>query len=108
MAKKLIGPTNHLFTMPTLLVAVRSGEGQANIVTIAWAGVISAVAGILFFWRMLARPEPLVVLRAFTNANFAFGSLFSFVLASTRELQTSSTVSTSSGKSGLIRCGEIG
>jgi MFS transporter, DHA2 family, multidrug resistance protein len=48
--------------------------------TIAWAGVISAVAGVLFFWRMLVRRDPLVELRAFANANFAFGSLFSFVL----------------------------
>ncbi len=48
--------------------------------TIAWAAVASTVAGVLFFWRMLVRHDPLVELRAFTNANFAFGSLFSFVL----------------------------
>ncbi|MEJ0015178.1 MAG: DHA2 family efflux MFS transporter permease subunit [Acetobacteraceae bacterium] len=48
--------------------------------SIAWAGVISAVSGVLFFWRMLTRADPLVELRAFVNANFAFGSLFSFVL----------------------------
>jgi DHA2 family multidrug resistance protein len=48
--------------------------------TIAWCGAISAVAGLLFFWRMLMRRDPLVELRAFANANFAFGSLFSFVL----------------------------
>jgi DHA2 family multidrug resistance protein len=48
--------------------------------TIAWCGVISAVTGALFFWRMLTRRDPLVELRAFANANFAFGSLFSFVL----------------------------
>jgi MFS transporter, DHA2 family, multidrug resistance protein len=48
--------------------------------TIAWAGVISVVAGVLFFWRMLTRRDPLVELRAFANVNFAFGSLFSFVL----------------------------
>ena len=48
--------------------------------TIAWCGVISAVAAVLFFWRMLASRDPLVELRAFANANFAFGSLFSFVL----------------------------
>ena len=48
--------------------------------TIAWCGVISVVAGVLFFWRMLTRRDPLVELRAFANANFAFGSLFSFVL----------------------------
>ncbi len=48
--------------------------------TIFWAGIVSAVCGVLFFWRMLTRPDPLVELRAFGNANFAFGSLFSFVL----------------------------
>jgi DHA2 family multidrug resistance protein len=48
--------------------------------TIAWSGAIGAVAAVLFFWRMLTRPDPLVELRAFGNANFAFGSVFSFVL----------------------------
>ena len=48
--------------------------------TIAWLAVVSAVAGTLFFWRMLVRPDPMVGLRAFRNANFAFGCLFSFVL----------------------------
>jgi MFS transporter, DHA2 family, multidrug resistance protein len=48
--------------------------------TIAWCGVISVAAGALFFWRMLMRRDPLVELRAFANVNFAFGSLFSFVL----------------------------
>jgi len=48
--------------------------------TIAWAAVASAVAAVLFFWRMLTRHDPLVELRAFANVNFAFGSLFSFVL----------------------------
>jgi DHA2 family multidrug resistance protein len=48
--------------------------------TIAWCGVTSAMAGLLFFWRMLVRRDPLVELRAFTNVSFAFGSLFSFVL----------------------------
>jgi MFS transporter, DHA2 family, multidrug resistance protein len=48
--------------------------------TIAWAGVASAIAAALFVWRMLVRSDPLVELRAFANANFAFGSLFSFVL----------------------------
>jgi DHA2 family multidrug resistance protein len=48
--------------------------------TITWFAVVSATAGALFFWRMLARPDPMVGLRAFGNANFAFGSLFSFVV----------------------------
>jgi DHA2 family multidrug resistance protein len=48
--------------------------------TIAWCAAISTVSGILFFWRMLTRRDPLVELRAFRNANFAFGCVFSFVL----------------------------
>ncbi len=40
MVKKRLGPTTHLFPMPTLLVAVKTGEGSANIVTIAWAGIV--------------------------------------------------------------------
>ena len=42
--------------------------------------VVALVAGVMFFWRMLTRPEPLVDLKAFRNANFAFGCLFSFIL----------------------------
>jgi DHA2 family multidrug resistance protein len=48
--------------------------------TIAWSGAIGAVAAVLFFHRMLTRRDPLVELRAFSDKNFAFGSLFSFVL----------------------------
>jgi DHA2 family multidrug resistance protein len=35
---------------------------------------------VLFFWRALTREDPLVDLHAFTNRNFAFGSLFSFTM----------------------------
>ncbi len=40
MAKKQLGPTTHLYPMPTMLVAVRTGEGTANILTIAWGGIV--------------------------------------------------------------------
>ncbi len=43
-------------------------------------GVVTVLAGIGFFWRMLIRQEPLVDLRAFRNTNFAFGCLFSFIV----------------------------
>jgi flavin reductase (DIM6/NTAB) family NADH-FMN oxidoreductase RutF len=44
MAKKILGPTTHLYPQPALLVAVRTGEDPegvvtANILTVAWAGV---------------------------------------------------------------------
>jgi DHA2 family multidrug resistance protein len=47
---------------------------------VADLGVVAVVAGVLFFWRMLSRPLPLVDLKAFRNANFAFGCFFSFVV----------------------------
>ena len=39
MAKKLIGPSTRLFPMPTLMVCVKTGKNQANILTIAWGGI---------------------------------------------------------------------
>ncbi len=40
MAKRLLGPSTSLFPMPALLVAVRTGEGSANVMTVAWAGIV--------------------------------------------------------------------
>jgi MFS transporter, DHA2 family, multidrug resistance protein len=48
--------------------------------TIVRCTVIACVAGVLFFWRMLVRGDPLVDLRTFRNSNFSIGCLFSFVL----------------------------
>lgn len=48
--------------------------------TIRMMALASVVAGVGFFWRMLVRRDPLVELRAFGNANFAFGCLFSIVM----------------------------
>ncbi len=42
--------------------------------------VVAFIAGSAFFWRMAVKRDPLVELRAFRNANFAFGSLFSVVI----------------------------
>jgi MFS transporter, DHA2 family, multidrug resistance protein len=42
--------------------------------------VVSAVAGALFFWRVLVYRQPIVDIRAFADANFALGSLYSFVI----------------------------
>jgi flavin reductase (DIM6/NTAB) family NADH-FMN oxidoreductase RutF len=41
MAKKQLGPTTNLFPMPAVLVAVKTGENSANILTIAWCGVVA-------------------------------------------------------------------
>ncbi|KPF46226.1 DHA2 family efflux MFS transporter permease subunit [Rhizobium sp. AAP43] len=42
--------------------------------------VAMVVGGAIFFWRVFRVELPVVDLRAFSNANFAFGSLFSFVM----------------------------
>lgn len=42
--------------------------------------VVLFAGAILFFYRAFTREEPIVDLRAFANRNFAFGSIFSFVM----------------------------
>ena len=41
MDKRRIGPSTKLFPMPTLLVVVKTGEDSANILTIAWGGILA-------------------------------------------------------------------
>lgn len=48
--------------------------------TIALAALVSVLSAAGFFARVLTAREPIVDLRAFTDRNFAVGSLFSFVL----------------------------
>jgi DHA2 family multidrug resistance protein len=48
-----------------------------TVLLFAWVSGISAVA---FFARALTARQPIVDLRSYRNRNFAFGSLFSFVL----------------------------
>ncbi|HEX3348603.1 MAG TPA: DHA2 family efflux MFS transporter permease subunit [Acetobacteraceae bacterium] len=75
-----------LFLMATFLGSLEYvlEEGEKNdwfddsvIFTLA---IVAAICGVLFIRRMLIRPQPLVDLKAFRNANFAFGCLFSLVL----------------------------
>jgi DHA2 family multidrug resistance protein len=40
----------------------------------------SALGGVLFFWRVLTTQYPIVDLRAFSNRNYAIGSLFNFTV----------------------------
>jgi DHA2 family multidrug resistance protein len=47
---------------------------------VAIAIVISAVSGILFFWRMFTARQPIVDLTAFRDRNFWTGTTFAFVL----------------------------
>jgi DHA2 family multidrug resistance protein len=48
--------------------------------TIRAAVIVSAVAGSLFFWRVLRYRQPIVDLRAFLHRNFALGSFLTFML----------------------------
>jgi MFS transporter, DHA2 family, multidrug resistance protein len=48
--------------------------------TIRGAIIVSAVAGGLFFWRVLTYRQPIVDLRAFLYRNFALGAFYTFVM----------------------------
>jgi DHA2 family multidrug resistance protein len=48
--------------------------------TIVFFTIVSAVSAVAFFFRVFMAKEPIVDLRAFSNRNFALGSLFSFVM----------------------------
>jgi DHA2 family multidrug resistance protein len=47
---------------------------------IVMGAVASTIGGLIFFYRVFSVEFPVVDLRAFSNRNFAFGSLFSFVM----------------------------
>jgi DHA2 family multidrug resistance protein len=48
--------------------------------TILAAVVVSAVASVFFFWRVLSYRQPIVDLRAYANRNFTLGSFYTFVV----------------------------
>ena len=48
--------------------------------TIMMVAIGMVIGAVVFFWRAFKVEFPIVDLRAFANRNFAFGSLFSFVL----------------------------
>jgi len=48
--------------------------------TISFVAAVSAASAVIFFARVLTAQQPIVDLRAFVDRNFAFGSMFSFVL----------------------------
>ena len=51
---------------------------ESQLVTVAI--VVSAVSGVVFFWRMATARQPIVDLTAFRDRNFWTGSMFAFVL----------------------------
>jgi DHA2 family multidrug resistance protein len=48
--------------------------------SVMFFAIIMAVGAVLFFYRAFRASFPIVDLKAFSNVNFAFGSVFSFVL----------------------------
>jgi DHA2 family multidrug resistance protein len=56
------GPRNDWFSDTSILICA----------------VVCVLSGVAFFWRVLTAHEPIVDIRAFTNRNFALGSMFSF------------------------------
>jgi DHA2 family multidrug resistance protein len=48
--------------------------------TIRAAVVVSAIASVFFFWRVLTYRQPIVDLRAFVNRNFALGAFYTFTI----------------------------
>jgi len=51
-----------------------------NDTAVFYCAIAATFGGLLFFWRAFTAEFPIVDLRAFSNTNFAFGSIFSFVL----------------------------
>jgi MFS transporter, DHA2 family, multidrug resistance protein len=51
-----------------------------NDTAVFYCAIASTFGALVFFWRAFRVDFPIVDLRAFGNANFAFGSIFSFVL----------------------------
>lgn len=58
------------------------GNDWLNDPTVFQFSVLLLISGLVFFWRVFTVEEPVVDLRAFKDVNFAFGSLFSFVMGS--------------------------
>ncbi len=48
--------------------------------TILTAAIVSAIASVFFFWRVLTFHQPIVDLRTFINRNFALGAFYTFVI----------------------------
>ena len=48
--------------------------------SIAFFGVVAAIAAVGFFYRMFTYDRPIVWLKAFHDRNFAVGSLYSFII----------------------------
>ncbi len=58
------------------------GNDWLNDPTVFGFSMVLVAGALAFFWRAFTVEEPVVDLRAFKDVNFAFGSLFSFVMGS--------------------------
>ncbi|TYC64171.1 DHA2 family efflux MFS transporter permease subunit [Rhodobacterales bacterium] len=57
-----------------------SGEDWFQSEEILLFSALTVIGAVVFFWRAFTAREPIVDLRAFTDKNFAMGSLFSFIM----------------------------
>ena len=48
--------------------------------TIFTTAIVSAIASVFFFWRVLTFHQPIVDLRTFVNRNFSLGAFYTFVI----------------------------
>jgi len=48
--------------------------------TIFITAIVSSIAGVCFFWRVLSYHQPIVDLRTFVNRNFSMGAFYTFVI----------------------------
>ena len=62
----------------TLEEGPQKGWFDENIIVVC--AIVSLCGAVLFFWRAATARQPIVDLSAFKDRNFAFGSLFSFVM----------------------------
>ncbi|ACM37762.1 DHA2 family efflux MFS transporter permease subunit [Agrobacterium vitis] len=75
-----------LFSMALFLGAMEyvleegNNKDWFNDERIVWGALLMTLGGVVFFYRAFTCEQPVVDLRAFSNRNFAFGSLFSFVM----------------------------
>ena len=80
---RLVGPRRH-GGLPRLARICARGRPEQRLAAgrerVPVLAIVLTVGAIVFFWRVFTAEEPIVDLRAFSNVNFAFGSVFSFVM----------------------------
>ena len=88
IAGRLMSKVDPRLMMITGFLGFAAGTWMASAITKDWFNdehivmgtVAMVIGGMIFFYRVFRVDFPVVDLRAFANRNFAFGSLFSFVM----------------------------